>query len=212
MNDTLATRANKDDPEEDKRHKQLLLEVWRRRVDSDGEILPSLDKLEYWHRTMRHGKNDAGRIRKRALTGKACRRLKRDFDLPFHPKRDLGEVAAPIAEFVIELRRLRSFPSLEPKMETLVVHSCCKFAGYPPIEIYDAGGEWEQAVGRANPRIARSERSASLTELLAKRLAAAIAKHEEAEEELPQKIGYRSRKVRRRAISDYVYRLLARKQ
>jgi hypothetical protein len=177
------SKSNEDSrsSQEHERLRELVDEIWDSAVYTDGQVAPSLAALRQWHWELWPDAPDAGRPRNSGAARratKACRRLKRDLKKAFVPETELHRIAGPIAKFVIEMRTIEPFSRWGSRLECLAVHACCKFAGCPPpANMWDI--RWSQAVMRGmDEELSKAERYAPLTNILIKRIRAAMATEE----------------------------------
>jgi hypothetical protein len=146
--------------------RQLFEELWDPRAVSDGAVKPSRGRMEERQREQWR----AGRVRTigagKALE-RACTRFSSGLDAPIDANSDLDAIVPHIAEFVLDLRRIRPFGKRgQRSLETLAVHDCCKFAGCPPPHEIIGKPEWRDAMKGGSNGKPLAERIDALSDLL----------------------------------------------
>jgi hypothetical protein len=150
--------------------RQLFEELWDPRAVSDGAVKPSRGRMEDRQREQWRGVAGAGRIRT-VGAGKAldrsCTRFSSLLDSPIDANSDLDVIVPHIAEFVLELRRIKPFGRRgQRSLETFAIHDCCKFVGCPPPHKVIGKPEWRAAMKGGQNGSPLSERIDALSDLL----------------------------------------------
>jgi hypothetical protein len=166
----LSMPKKETDAKFDEHHRRiriLLEELWNPAAVSDGLTVPSLRQMRDWQAFRYPDTDAASRTRKVKRVNGACSRLSRGLEPAFDPRSEAHRIAAPIAEFVAELRRIEPFERGQKGLECLAVHLCCKFAGCPPPMAVIGSAPWNDAMDQGARRtLSKKVRLGPLTEIV----------------------------------------------
>lgn len=173
----MSERHVNDNPDDQReRLFELARDIWEDGSETDGPSKLTVEEMARWHKVLRKGSSDAGKLRNphiKKRTRSACRRLHRGLEPAFDPYQELHRITLPIAQFLIDANEIKPFSSAWESIEVLSVQKACRFAGcLPPNDYGDS--EWERLLIDERDVMAKPVRTAAIAQLLFERISAAM--------------------------------------